>query len=475
MELWKNVWWNRSIRLKGLLAIAVPMVACLLPLAFVQSTALREYEAVAEVERTLRSQNTLEYLDGLIYRATVAVLLSEPDTSNASSTIANARLEIPALIETLRQDEPDPDQQSRITMLQSQATKVIDELVTLPHATPLDRKAVLADLEGSHDLIEGLYGRQTFLLAERSAIEAKEKQASLLIIQITAIVGFVGTLIGLLLISNGIIARINNLRRNAVRLSREEPLKPTALSRDELGQLEAAMLEASSLLSHRKKRLEELIASLITAQEDERRHIAYELHDGLAQTAAAAHQHLQSFVRRFPQKDPTAEALLKQSAELVQRSVNDARGIIAGLRPTILDDFGLSKALEAEVDRLRKEGFNKVDFDSNMGSGRLSQQLETTFFRIGQEALSNIRKHVGPDRTVHVILNWDSQHIRLTISDTGEGFDTKQVYRQPHEPGEKIGLVSMQERAALVGADFSVSSKPGHGTTINVISNDNAA
>ncbi len=473
MELWKNIWWNRSIRLKGLLAVAVPMVACLLPLAFVQSTALREYEAVAEVERTLRSQNTLEYLDGLIYRATLAALVSQPEPPT-SAIIENTKRETPALIETLRQDEPDPEQQSHLTMLQSQAAKVIGQLSDLPHATPQGQKDMLTSLEALHDLIEGLYSRQTFLLAERSAIEAEQKQASLLIIQITALVGLVGTLIGLLLISNGIVARINNLRRNAVRLSREETLKPTTLSQDELGQLEGAMLEASSLLNRRKKRLEELIASLITAQEDERRHVAYELHDGLAQTAAAAHQHLQSFVRRYPQKDPKAEALLKQCAELVQKSVNDARAIIAGLRPTILDDFGLSKALEAEVDRLRKEGFNKADFSSNMGSQRLSQQLETTFFRIGQEALSNIRKHVGPDRTVHVILNTEGNYTRLSISDAGEGFDTMQAYRQPHEPGEKIGLVSMRERAALVGADFSISSKPGHGTTVSVISHDNA-
>lgn len=471
MALWKNDWWNRSIRFKGLLAIALPIAACLIPLAFLQSTALREYEAVAQVERTLKTQNTLEYLDGLIYRATVAVLLSEPDENASFDMLSTARTELPSLIETLQKNEPDTEQHSRLILLRSSALKVIEQLAELTQATTEDRKATFTELEEIHDLIDSLYSRQSFLLAERSAIEAQEKQASLLIIQITALVGLGGTIIGLLLISNGIVARINNVKQNAVLLSREEPLKPTYGSRDELGQLETAMLEASSLLSHRKKRLEELIANLITAQENERRHVAYELHDGLAQTAAAAHQYLQSFTRRFPQEDPIADGLLKQSAQLVQRSVNDARNIIAGLRPTVLDDFGLSKALEAEVERLRKEGFANIKFDCNMVSLRLSPQLETTFFRIGQEALSNIRKHVSPDRTVHIVLNSDDKNTCLTISDTGDGFDIQQVYEQPRGPGEKIGLVSMRERAVLVRADFSIVSKPKVGTTITVSAN----
>jgi signal transduction histidine kinase len=94
--------------------------------------------------------------------------------------------------------------------------------------------------------------------------------------------------------------------------------------------------------------------------------VAYEVHDGLAQVAAAAHQHLQSFARRYPPETDKAQEDLQRILKLVRETVSDARRIIANLRPTTLDDLGLVSTISLEVDRLREEGY-QVDYERISG------------------------------------------------------------------------------------------------------------
>ena len=231
----------------------------------------------------------------------------------------------------------------------------------------------------------------------------------------------------------------------------------------------ASALENARLygeLAERERRLADLIGQLFTAQEEERRRVSYEVHDGLAQVAAAAHQHLQGFARYFPPDSEDGRALLSQALGLVQQTVGEARRVIANLRPTALDDFGLGTALRIETERLRDEGY-RVDYESNLEEDeRLPISAETALFRIAQEALTNVRKHANA-RRVGVTLDRIGSRARLSIRDWGRGFDPA-APRVEGGPGERVGLNSMQERVALLGGSFHVESGPGIGALVTV-------
>src|SRR5215213_10251143 len=132
--------------------------------------------------------------------------------------------------------------------------------------------------------------------------------------------------------------------------------------------LENARLYAD--LAERENRLQDLIRKLITAQEEERRKVSYEVHDGLAQTAAGAHQLLQAFARQHPPTSEKGSKDLARVLQLVQQTVGEARYVIADLRPTALDDFGLAAAVRLQVEKIINQG-SQVDYEEGLGDERL--------------------------------------------------------------------------------------------------------
>jgi signal transduction histidine kinase len=219
-------------------------------------------------------------------------------------------------------------------------------------------------------------------------------------------------------------------------------------------------------LAEREQRLQELVRRLLTGQEEERRRIAYELHDSLAQIAAGTHQHLQALATRYPPTSAEQQAELQRALELAQRTVREARSLIHGLRPTVLDDFGLVRAIGVELDSLRSSGC-QVRFDGGLGDERLPQSVETALYRVVQEALTNIRKHAGRCR-VHVAVRRRGQTIRLSVRDWGRGFSLAAAARSRATHGARVGLEGMQERIALLGGRFAIRTQPGRGTSIEV-------
>src|SRR5438270_3499307 len=149
--------------------------------------------------------------------------------------------------------------------------------------------------------------------------------------------------------------------------------------------------------------------------EDERHHVAYELHDGLAQVATSVHQHLQAFASHYHPRSPHARQELSRALELAQYSVREARRLIAGLRPTVLDDFGLATALRLHVEAERQTGW-KISFAETLGSRRLPPPIETTLYGVAQEALTNARKHACTTQA-HLALELHEQTIRLAVQD----------------------------------------------------------
>lgn len=197
--------------------------------------------------------------------------------------------------------------------------------------------------------------------------------------------------------------------------------------------------------------------------EEERHHVAYELHDGLAQVAAGAHQHLQAFASHYRPHAPRARQELDRALELAQLSVREARRLIAGLRPTTLDDFGLATALRLQVEAQRTSDW-KISFDETLGSQRLPPRIETTLFGVAQEALTNARKHACTTHA-HLALERHESMIRLAVQDWGCGFEPRAGFHET-SPGEHVGLREMQERVELVGGHLTIASQPKVGTLV---------
>jgi PAS domain S-box-containing protein len=193
----------------------------------------------------------------------------------------------------------------------------------------------------------------------------------------------------------------------------------------------ASALENAQLyeeLAEHRRRLQDLVGKLVTAQEEERRRVAYEVHDGLAQVAAAAYQHLQTFAADNPPRSTRSEEALNQALEMLRQTVGEARNVVADLRPTVLDDFGLATALRLQVERLSGEGL-RASYNETLGGQRLPEVVETALFRVAQEALTNVRKHARTDK-VHIALERRGQAVRLQVHDWGRGF-VRRVLRDP--------------------------------------------
>ncbi len=228
----------------------------------------------------------------------------------------------------------------------------------------------------------------------------------------------------------------------------------------------ASALENARLyeeLAERERELQDLVGRMLVAQDEERRRVAYEVHDGLTQMVVAAHQRLQMFAEDHPPGSAEGREELEELTELVRRTVGEARRVIADLRPTTLDDFGLATAVRLQVEEMRASGY-EASYEEALGEERLPAALETALFRVVQEALTNVRKHAGTDR-IRVELGRRDGTIRLEVGDWGRGFRAREV-ASGGGPGERVGLSSMRERVALLGGDLEIRSEPGEGTSV---------
>ena len=228
------------------------------------------------------------------------------------------------------------------------------------------------------------------------------------------------------------------------------------------GALENALLYEA--LGHRERALHNLVTKLLGAQEEERRRVSYEVHDGLAQVAVAAHQNLQAFARRHTPDSEKGKRELDLILKQVRATVSDARKVIANLRPTALDDLGLAAAISLEVERLNEEGY-RVEYEEHLGDERLPAEVEITLFRVAQEALTNMRKH-AQTQWVSIELHRKNGEVCLEIRDFGRGFDPGALGTLGGGPGERVGLAGMRERVGMLGGALQITGRPGAGTSI---------
>lgn len=222
------------------------------------------------------------------------------------------------------------------------------------------------------------------------------------------------------------------------------------------------ILRRIRVLEMAKRQQEEFTKKLIETQEQERKRIASELHDGLGQNLLV----IKNMIQLLPSPQEFAEdhAELQQ---LVTDTIDDTRNLSGRLHPHQLDSLGLAKTLQALFRKIGKVHKLQIDAQIQDSPASFSKEHEITIYRVVQEALNNIVKHSKAD-TVSVSLLFNQQNITLSIADNGRGFDI-------HSPGmtEKLasgfGLKSMHERIKLLDGEFSVTSIPESGTTIKII------
>jgi len=202
------------------------------------------------------------------------------------------------------------------------------------------------------------------------------------------------------------------------------------------------------------------------AQEEERKHIARELHDATTQRLVALSHNLEDFVRSNGHLAQEKLMSLAKLREQVKETLQELRCFTRDLRPPILDDLGLLPALEWLADDL-KERFNiESNFRVLGNERRLSPEAELLLFRIIQEAITNVRRHAGASK-VDITVEFCKDETRAIVHDNGIGFNPPQTLGDLSRVG-KLGLIGMQERAQLLGSSLDIKSMPGTGTTIAI-------
>ena len=207
----------------------------------------------------------------------------------------------------------------------------------------------------------------------------------------------------------------------------------------------------------------ELSRRLITAQEQERRGIARELHDEVGSALTALQMQLKSMEDRLPQD---FKRLPQDSREIVAVLLKQARDMSLDLRPSVLDDLGLTAAVNWYArERLRPAGL-EVEVQAPRDLGRLPADVESACFRVIQGAATNALRH-GQAKHLSLHLATAGMALELTVQDDGCGFDVAAA-RARANSGASLGVLAMEERARLVGGDFRIESAPGAGTTVRM-------
>ena len=204
-----------------------------------------------------------------------------------------------------------------------------------------------------------------------------------------------------------------------------------------------------------------LLQQLLDLQERDRQILAYEIHDGLAQQMTAALMHFEASTGFSSEESLRSAVEHERGMKMLRESIQESRRLISGLRPPILDEYGIVSAVEYLANETRRFGLD-VLFDPPAKLEGIARPLESAIFRIVQEGLTNARRYSKSDE-VRVELSRQGSRIKVVIEDKGVGFDMDVV------PADRFGLRGIRERARLLDGQATITSKAKRGTRIEVI------
>lgn len=273
-------------------------------------------------------------------------------------------------------------------------------------------------------------------------------------------------MVGLWLGARQIVRPLQALEQQATALGRGqyEAIESPVGGIGEIRSLQAEMTQMARQLRAAQDTLRGYLDAVTVGQEEERRRLARELHDDTIQSLIALNQRIQLAEMNAP--DEPLRGRLAEMQGMVEQTIGDLRRVTRDLRPIYLEDLGLSPALQMLARDAAASHDIPIDYTLEGEERRLPAATELAFYRIAQEALSNIARHAHAERA-GVTLSFGPAAATLTIVDDGAGFDVPENLNALAAAGH-YGLLGMQERAQAVGARLTLDSAPGRGTSLTV-------
>ncbi len=216
----------------------------------------------------------------------------------------------------------------------------------------------------------------------------------------------------------------------------------------------------------KERALSELLKKTISVQEEERQRVARELHDEMAQGLTALLMGLGRLGSSMTSVPPSVAETIERVKEFASRALDDTRRLVLDLRPTVLDDLGLVSALRQYAETHLDPLGVSYKLEARLLKERLPPSLELALFRILQEAINNCGRHANAHH-VRISLEQNNGEIRAQVEDDGKGFDLWSLL-EAKDGIPPLGILGMRERAALLGGQLAIDSKPGRGTIISV-------
>ncbi|MGH2574854.1 MAG: response regulator [Ignavibacteria bacterium] len=255
---------------------------------------------------------------------------------------------------------------------------------------------------------------------------------------------------------------------NAVQRGAQDYIVKDTVESDSLKRAIRYAIERKKSEEEHQKFMEQRVRSsaIIEAQENERRRISRELHDGIGQLLSAAKLNFGMVdIVQNHDKEKTSD-ILKQIDSLITKAIVEARRISHDLRPTTLDDFGLIPSLRILCQEFSKSNDIKIKFQVSQLLERINSKAEIAIYRIIQEAFTNISKYAEATEVSLDLCRKDNTII-VKVKDNGKGFEQDE-FSKNKKTVSGLGLINMRERAELVGGKFQIQSSPGKGTEVIV-------
>jgi signal transduction histidine kinase len=211
------------------------------------------------------------------------------------------------------------------------------------------------------------------------------------------------------------------------------------------------------------------VQSIIETQENERRRIALEIHDGIGPQMSSSIHHLETIIDRIKEKDPQTASELQSLVEVSNDVSEELRSVSHSLMPRVLLDFGIVAALQGLINRINASNKCRVEFIHSFSGNELDQAIELNLYRITQELLNNGIKHANATNIfVQLVKNGD--RLNLMVEDNGSGFEMNEL-----TDSDGIGLSNIEMRTKVLGGELNIDSSPNRGTviTVDVLLNEN--